>query len=109
MVKVTESAVKKVLELLSKEDDPSLSLRMFVEGGGCSGFQYGFTFDDSKTEEDFEIPLGDSQRVLLIDAMSMQYINDAEIDYTETLMSSGFNIKNPNVKTTCGCGSSFSV
>lgn len=109
MVTVTESAVKKVLELLAKEEDPNLSLRMFVEGGGCSGFQYGFTFDDSKTEEDFEIPLGDSQQVLLIDAMSMQYINDAEIDYSETLMSSGFNIKNPNVKTTCGCGSSFSV
>lgn len=83
-------------------------LRTFVQGGGCSGFQYGFTFDEEKNEDDFEISLDDSH-VVLVDSMSMTYMNEAEIDYKEDLMGSQFVIKNPNAQSTCGCGSSFSV
>ena len=109
MITITESAITKVTGLLAEENNPDLKLRMFVEGGGCSGFQYGFTFDESQNEDDFEIALGDTGHKLLVDAMSMQYLNDAEIDYTESLAGSQFAIRNPNAKTTCGCGSSFSA
>ena len=109
MITITESAITKVTGLLAEENNPELKLRMFVEGGGCSGFQYGFTFDEYQNDDDFEIPLGDTGRKLLVDAMSMQYLNDAEIDYTESLAGSQFAIRNPNAKTTCGCGSSFSA
>ena len=107
MITISESAKEKIKELLLQENNPNLSLRTFVQGGGCSGFQYGFTFDEEQNEDDFEIPL-DEHRVL-VDAMSMQYLQGAEIDYKEDLMGSSFNIKNPNAVSQCGCGSSFSV
>jgi len=109
MISITETATTKVISLLIEENDPALKLRIFVEGGGCSGFQYGFTFDHEQNEDDFEVPLGNGDYKLLVDAMSMQYLQEAEIDYTESLAGSQFAIKNPNAKTSCGCGSSFAV
>lgn len=91
-----------------EENDPGLMLRTFVQGGGCSGFQYGFTFDSEQNEDDFEFPLNDKWKVV-VDALSMQYLQGAEIDYKEDLHGSQFVIINPNAQTTCGCGSSFSV
>lgn len=108
MVEITESAKAKVIDLLNEENNPGLMLRTFVQGGGCSGFQYGFTFDEMQNEDDFEISLNDKWK-LVVDAMSMQYLQGAQIDYTEDLNGSQFTIKNPNAQTTCGCGSSFSV
>ena len=107
MITITESAKAKILDLLAEEGNPDLKLRTFVQGGGCSGFSYGFTFDEIMNEDDFEMPLGDSK--VLIDAMSMQYLQGASIDYTENLQGSEFKIINPNAQSTCGCGSSFSV
>jgi iron-sulfur cluster insertion protein len=107
MINISESAKTKILDLLAEENNPDLKLRTFVQGGGCSGFQYGFTFDEQQNEDDFEIPLGNSK--VLIDAMSMTYLQGAEIDYKEDINGSQFNIKNPNATTTCGCGSSFSA
>ena len=107
MITITESAKSKIKDLLLEENNPQLSLRTFVQGGGCSGFSYGFTFDEVANDDDFEIPL-DEYRVL-VDSMSMQYLTGAEIDYKEDLMGSSFSIKNPNATTTCGCGSSFGV
>jgi iron-sulfur cluster insertion protein len=108
MIEVSESAKAKVIDLLNEENNPDLMLRTFVQGGGCSGFQYGFTFDEIKSDDDFEINL-DTKWKLVIDSMSMQYLTGAIIDYTEDLNGSQFTIKNPNAQTTCGCGSSFSV
>ena len=108
MIKVSESAKAKVLDLLAEENNPKLMLRTFVQGGGCSGFQYGFTFDDQQNDDDFVVPL-DTQYNLIIDGMSMQYLQGAEIDYTDDLTGSQFVIRNPNAQSTCGCGSSFSV
>ena len=108
MVEISESAKAKVIDLLSEENNPELMLRTFVQGGGCSGFQYGFTFDEIKNEDDFEISLNDRWKVV-VDAMSMQYLTGAEIDYIEDLNGSQFTIKNPNAQSTCGCGSSFSI
>jgi iron-sulfur cluster insertion protein len=107
MITISESAKAKIKDLLREEDDPQLALRTFVQGGGCSGFQYGFTFDEVKNDDDFEIPLDEYK--VLIDSMSMQYLQGAEIDYREDDMGSSFNIRNPNATTTCGCGSSFGV
>ena len=107
MITITESAKTKILDLLAEEGNPDLKLRTFVQGGGCSGFSYGFTFDEIMNEDDFEVPLGDSK--VLIDAMSMQYLEGASIDYKEDLQGSEFKITNPNAQSTCGCGSSFSV
>jgi iron-sulfur cluster insertion protein len=107
MITISESAKTKIKDLLSEENNPKLSLRTFVQGGGCSGMSYGFTFDEEMNEDDFEVPL-DGFRVL-VDAMSMQYLTGAEIDYKEDLQGASFNIKNPNAQSTCGCGSSFSV
>ena len=107
MITITESAKAKILDLLLEENNPALSLRTFVQGGGCSGFSYGFTFDEVMNEDDFEIPL--ERTKILIDAMSMQYLQGASIDYKEDIQGSQFVIKNPNAETTCGCGSSFSV
>lgn len=106
MINITENARQKIEELIHEEGNPNLKLRTFVQGGGCSGFQYGFTFDEDQNEDDFEFPVG--QFKMLVDAMSMQYLNGAEIDYKDDLMGSSFSIKNPNAETTCGCGSSFS-
>jgi iron-sulfur cluster insertion protein len=108
MIEITESAKTKIIDLLIDENNPSLKLRTFVQGGGCSGFQYGFTFDEDQNEDDFEFSL-DNKFKVLVDAMSMQYLQGAVIDYKEDVMGSSFNIRNPNAQTTCGCGSSFGV
>jgi iron-sulfur cluster insertion protein len=108
MITITESAKEKIVDLLNEENNPKLKLRTFVQGGGCSGFQYGFTFDEEQNEDDFQFPITDSYSVI-IDAMSIQYMTGAVIDYKEDLTGSSFSIKNPNAQTTCGCGSSFSV
>ena len=108
MVEITESAKSKIMDLLLEEDNPKLALRTFVQGGGCSGFSYGFTFDEEKNEDDFEFPINEQHNVL-VDAMSMQYLQGAVIDYKEEVMGSQFVISNPNAQSTCGCGSSFSV
>ena len=103
----TDSAALKVKELIDEEGNPDLKLRVFVSGGGCSGFQYGFTFNEVINEGDTEVQKEGVK--LLIDPMSFQYLTGAEIDYTEGLEGSQFVIRNPNATTTCGCGSSFSV
>jgi iron-sulfur cluster insertion protein len=103
----TDNAASKVKELIEQEDNPNLMLRVFVSGGGCSGFQYGFTFDESVNDGDTEVSNGGV--TLLIDPMSFQYLAGAEIDYTEGLEGAQFVIRNPNATTTCGCGSSFGV
>jgi iron-sulfur cluster insertion protein len=103
----TDSAANKVKELILEEGNPDLKLRVFVTGGGCSGFQYGFTFDEVTGEDD--TVMEKNGVTLLIDPMSFQYLVGAEIDYSEGLQGSQFVIKNPNATSTCGCGSSFSV
>jgi iron-sulfur cluster insertion protein len=103
----TDNAANKVKELINEEGNADLKLRVFVSGGGCSGFQYGFTFDEVVNEDDTVLNKNGVQ--LLIDPMSFQYLSGAEIDYQEGLEGSQFVIKNPNATTTCGCGSSFSV
>ncbi len=103
----TDSAANKVAELLREEDNPALKLRVFISGGGCSGFQYGFTFDEKIEEGDTRIE--NCGVTLLVDPMSIQYLMGAEIDYREDLEGAQFVIRNPNANTTCGCGSSFSV
>jgi len=103
----TDSAADKVKQLIEEEGNAELKLRVFVSGGGCSGFQYGFTFDEIVNEDDTVLTKNGVQ--LLIDPMSFQYLAGAEIDYTEGLEGSQFVIKNPNATTTCGCGSSFSA
>ena len=107
MITITESAQIKISDILAEENNPNMKLRMFVQGGGCSGFSYGFTIDEVKNEDDFEFNVGSTS--VLVDSMSAQYVQGAEIDYVEELMGSEFKIKNPNATTTCGCGSSFSV
>lgn len=104
-INFTDSAASKVAELIAEEGNPELKLRVFVQGGGCSGFQYGFTFDETVNDDDTTMIKNGVQ--LLIDAMSYQYLVGAEIDYREDLNGAQFVIKNPNVSNTCGCGSSF--
>ncbi|NBD20582.1 iron-sulfur cluster insertion protein ErpA [Aquabacterium fontiphilum] len=103
----TDAAAAKVAELVAEEGNPDLKLRVFVQGGGCSGFQYGFTFDEITNEDD--TAMVKNGVTLLIDAMSLQYLVGAEIDYKDDLEGAQFVIRNPNATTTCGCGSSFSV
>ena len=103
----TDAAASKVKQLIEEEDNQDLKLRVFVSGGGCSGFQYGFTFDEDVNDGDTEVE--NDGVVLLIDPMSFQYLTGAEIDYTEGLEGAQFVIRNPNATTTCGCGSSFSA
>jgi iron-sulfur cluster insertion protein len=103
----TDSAADKVKQLIEEEGNPELKLRVFVQGGGCSGFQYGFTFDEETNEDDTTMTKNGVS--LLIDSMSYQYLVGAEIDYKEDINGAQFVIKNPNATTTCGCGSSFSV
>lgn len=105
MLTLTDSAIGRLKELLAEEDSGT-KLRIFVQGGGCSGMQYGFTFDEEQNEDDFEIPCGDI--AVLVDAMSSQYLTGAEVDYKEDIMGASFAINNPNAETSCGCGSSFS-
>lgn len=107
MIELTERAQEKILDILYDEGNPAICLRTFVQGGGCSGFQYGFVLDEIKNEDDFEVEVGPFK--VLVDAMSMQYMTGATIDYKEELMGSSFTIINPNAQTTCGCGSSFTV
>ena len=103
----TSAAAKKVADLIAEEGNPDLMLRIYVQGGGCSGFQYGFTFDETINDGDTEVEKNGVK--LLIDPMSVQYLMGAEIDYSEGLQGAQFVIRNPNASTTCGCGSSFSV
>ena len=106
-INLTASAVAKVRELVEDEQNDDLKLRVFITGGGCSGFQYGFTFDEIAAEDDTAI---ESEGVtLLVDPMSFQYLAGSEVDYTEGLEGSRFVINNPNATTTCGCGASFSI
>ena len=103
----TDAAARKVGELIREEGNPNLMLRVFVSGGGCSGFQYGFTFDESV--EDGDAQIANMGVTLLVDPLSFQYLVGAEIDYREDLEGAQFVIRNPNAKTTCGCGSSFAT
>jgi len=112
----TDSAANKVYQLISEEGNFDLKLRVFITGGGCSGFQYGFTFDEKQNDDDFTIEKNiqdadgkEAIVLLLIDAMSYQYLRGATVDYKEDLQGARFVISNPNAKTTCGCGASFSV
>ena len=107
MINVSTQAASKITELLSEDGKEGSGLRVFVQGGGCSGFQYGFTFDEK--EGDGDTVVVNSGVKLLIDPMSVQYLMGAEIDYSEGLEGAQFVIRNPNAQTTCGCGSSFSV
>jgi iron-sulfur cluster insertion protein len=107
MLNITENARTKIADLLAEENNPKLALRAFVQGGGCSGFSYGFTFDEEQNDDDFVIE--ESGFKLLVDSMSMQYMTGASVDYKEDIMGSSFVINNPNATSTCGCGSSFSV
>lgn len=103
----TDAAANKVKSLIVDEDNPNLKLRVYITGGGCSGFQYGFTFDDKVNDGDMTI---ENQGVaLVVDAMSLQYLLGGSVDYTEGLEGARFIVNNPNAKTTCGCGSSFSI
>jgi iron-sulfur cluster insertion protein len=107
MITISTSAKIKIIELLEEEANPNLKLRTFVQGGGCSGFQYGFTFDEDQADDDWTFDLGSFK--LVVDPMSMTYLENAEIDYKDDISGSQFVIRNPNAATTCGCGSSFSV
>jgi iron-sulfur cluster insertion protein len=107
MINLKPSAVEKIRDLIAEENNPDLKLRIFVQGGGCSGFSYGFTFDEMVNEDDFDLDFDGVH--LLVDSMSNQYLDGAEVDYVEELMGSQFKINNPNAATSCGCGSSFSV
>lgn len=103
----TDAAARKALELILEERNPELNLRVYISGGGCSGFQYGFMFDEARAEDD--IVVTNDGVSLLVDPLSFQYLAGAEVDYTENLQGAQFVIRNPNASTTCGCGSSFSV
>ncbi len=106
-LKISEGAVKRVQQLLTTKDNPDLMLRVYIQGGGCSGFQYGFQFDENIEEDDISV-VHDGVKIL-IDMLSLQYLGGAEIDYKDDIMGSRFLVNNPNASATCGCGSSFSV
>ena len=103
----TNAAARKVQELILEERNPELKLRVYIYGGGCSGFQYGFSFDEEQSEDDLAVD--NDGMTLLVDPLSLQYLLGAEVDYSESLQGAQFVIRNPNASTTCGCGSSFSV
>lgn len=103
----TDAAARKVQELILEERNPELKLRVYISGGGCSGFQYGFSFDEDQAEDD--IAVANDGVTLLVDPLSFQYLMGAQVDYSESLQGAQFVIRNPNAATTCGCGSSFSV
>ena len=107
IIQMTDSAANQIAELILEENNPNLTLRIFVQGGGCSGMQYGFEFAEEVAEDDFTIEKNNVQ--ILVDSMSYQYLIGATIDYKESIMGSSFSIDNPNAQTSCGCGSSFSV
>ena len=106
-MKLDESAVTKLRDILAEENDPAAKLRVFVQGGGCAGFSYGFTLDKERNEDDFDFVYDDV--TVLVDSMSMQYLQDAKIRWEESIMGASFVIDNPQAVSTCGCGSSFSV
>jgi iron-sulfur cluster insertion protein len=106
-LQVTPAAVHKVRELIREEGNPALKLRVYISGGGCSGFQYGFSFDDERSEDDLAVETDGV--TVVVDPLSLQYLMGSEIDYSESLSGAQFVIRNPNAKTTCGCGSSFSM
>ena len=106
-MKLESGAVEKLREILAEENNPNVMLRVFVQGGGCSGFQYGFTLDEAQNEDDFDFVYEDVK--VVVDSMSMQYLQGSSIDYREDLMGASFVINNPQAQTTCGCGSSFSI
>ena len=112
-IRFSISAADKVATLIAEEQNPTLNLRVYITGGGCSGFQYGFSFDETIQEDDTVIEQRCSNGLdsvkLLVDPMSIQYLSNAEIDYTQGIQGEQFIIRNPNAKTTCGCGSSFSM
>ncbi|MFM6989227.1 MAG: iron-sulfur cluster insertion protein ErpA [Arenimonas sp.] len=103
----TAAAAAKVAGLIAEEGNPALKLRVYITGGGCSGFQYGFSFDEQREDDDLAVERDGV--TLIVDPLSLQYLNGAEVDYRESLQGSQFVIRNPNAKTTCGCGSSFSA
>ncbi|MFP4208250.1 MAG: iron-sulfur cluster insertion protein ErpA [Wenzhouxiangella sp.] len=103
----TEAAAAKVRQLILEEANPALNLRVYITGGGCSGFQYGFTFDEAVDEGDVAVTRDDV--TLVVDPLSFQYLEGAEVDYSESLQGARFIIRNPNAATTCGCGSSFGI
>ena len=106
MITLSESAVARVQDILAEENQPDLKLRVFVQGGGCSGMQYGFTLDQDIGEDDWTLDIGGVQ--ILVDSMSGQYLHGAEIDFKDDVMGASFVINNPQAQTSCGCGSSFS-
>ena len=106
-LRISDAALERVRELIREEGKPALKLRVFIEGGGCSGFQYGFSFDEARADDDIVLDRGGIE--LLVDPLSMQYLEGAEVDYVEELSGAQFVIHNPNAKTTCGCGSSFTA
>ena len=106
-LRFTAAAAAKVRELVAEEGNASLKLRAYIQGGGCSGFQYGFEFDECQNDDDIAIVTEGA--TLLVDPLSLQYLMGAEVDYSESLAGAQFVIRNPNAKTTCGCGSSFTV
>ena len=103
---IAESAVSRLRELRAEENNPDLKFRVFVQGGGCSGMQYGFTFDEAQNDDDWDFKFEDL--TVLVDSMSMEYLRDARIEFREDAMGASFVIENPQAQTTCGCGSSFS-
>jgi iron-sulfur cluster insertion protein len=105
MITLTENAIRKLQDVIAEENNPKLKLRVFVEGGGCSGMSYGFTMDDEQSDDDFDMEFGTIR--VLIDSMSSTYLQGAEIDWREDQYGASFSIKNPNAQTSCGCGSSF--
>ena len=106
-LKISDGAVNRINQLLSTKDNPDLMLRVFIQGGGCSGFQYGFQFDEAPQDDDITVEQGGIK--VVIDMLSLQYLSGAEIDYKDDLLGSRFLVNNPNAATTCGCGSSFST
>lgn len=108
-ITVTPAAVHRIQTLIEEEGNPNLKLRVYITGGGCSGFQYGFAFDEKVRDDDNVIESEEAKINVLVDALSMMYLTGAEIDYVETLQGAHFTIRNPNAQTTCSCGSSFSI
>ena len=106
MITVTESAVAKIQDILAEENNTNLKLRVFVQGGGCSGMSYGFTLDETQNEDDWDLEISGVK--VLVDSMSGSYLQGAVIDYKDDVMGASFSISNPQAQTTCGCGSSFS-
>lgn len=107
MINITEAALYKIKDIISEENNPIIKLRTFVQGGGCSGMSYGFTLDEEQNEDDFVVDNTDG--LIIVDSMSMQYLTGSTIDFKDDIMGSNFVVNNPQATTTCGCGSSFSV